>query len=158
MILALFALLITVRLGLLPYIRVGDYEPVNYVTHVTMPKDLLSKSFDALLAQEKVEWLLRWIVALIPAILIHPLALLPALLWANIPIGRRLLNYVGRAAEAEVAGQWGNPKYLELEIPFMKSAPIYKGAFRNLSNDDIVRNIHRARPVARILLWFCQVR
>lgn len=109
-------------------------------------------NFMGTLAQERVEWWLKWFVALLiasptPFFVTNPVLMIffPVLayLW-SLP-GFKFVEYVGHAAEVIYDGR---PGYLEREALSMRMG--YDGKFRA---DDTETGLKRAMPIARVLLF-----
>lgn len=164
-------LLLAPVLGLLPIIREGE-DNRNFAWGITLqPRDhpnMGIQCYEGVVAQEIVEWYLRWLVALplaapaawllgdVPGLSIV-LAFLVAMLWPRVRVLQREFEYLGHAAEVEVALRLGwSEDYPLWEARGMRTG--YGATFRDLSVERIVAAMEARRPLARALLWLLRRR
>lgn len=122
------------------------------------------QSYRGVRAQEVIEYWLRWVPAILTGAVILPflpagvpiLIALFATMWVRIPALLRQLEYIGHAAEVEVAEREGFPDYLRAEAERMWSA--YDGLFQHLTVSEIAAKVNARRPIARVLLFLLQRR
>jgi hypothetical protein len=120
----------------------------------------------AVLAQERVEFLLRWIVTLAIAyapcrFLAIPLGqeswwfvavalTLVASAWVRIPWALRQAEFIGHAAEVLRVPDRARSGYLIEEAARMQGR--YGGLFKGMTVDEVAMAIRRRMPIARLLM------
>lgn len=156
-----------------PPISIGT-RPFNSLWGIRMPPRsdprFTAQSYAGVLAQEILEWWLRWagvlvILAIAAALLSQVpdqrayLALIPLLflsaLWDQIPGIQRQVELLGHTAEVVVAEEHeGLVGYGEAEAVRVKGASNYDKEFSNMTADEILSAFNRRRPLVRFLLKF----
>lgn len=157
------AFFLAVFVGLLPPVVVGDADQnTPFIVRMrprTDPK-FETQPYEAVLAQECVEWLLRWVVviplgAIVVLVTPDPLWVAPALaaghLWVNPTPLKRQFELVGHMAEILVAEHMGQgDEYARAEAKRMRGA--YPKLFGKMTVDEIIDAMERRSWIAHLLL------